>query len=256
MTNHHQGLQDNWSVNQLEPSVQEFKHQPSVTSSIAQEQEQILQKMRMLELEESLILDLMEEMKTRDELLTRLKKDKTKESVENNESVKSVSKKKKKAKEQQEDQFLSSFMHLDPFSLVGPGMSLPYCGTHIGGNSSSALPSSSSAAPKAAVVPASLSNSKNLNRQVMVNNIAYNVDVDGCAYEDQPNHTPLLQTPAYQHFSSSLSGAYTASIPKIVLDRLSATSSSAENELINETNFLCFNCGEKGHMFGVYLHIC
>lgn len=219
--------------------------------SEVEEQEQIRERLRMLELEESLILDLIKEMRIRDELLTRFKKEKVKEPKENEESKNLKKKKVNMNNPSNNTPYLQGFPPGGvPYSLMG--MPLPYAPQRMQQPNSLVSPSGSFFS-KAVVENPSIINPVNSSQQHHTNSssIIYNSESDGCEYEDQPNRTPLLHTPGYQRLSSSLSHAPNSlptSLNKLSIS-MERNTTLSDGEGGGDNNFQCFNCGEKGHMF-------
>jgi hypothetical protein len=91
------------------------------------------------------------------------------------------------------------------------------------------------------------------SRCIVVDNIMYNADADGCLYEDQPNHNPILQAPSYKILKSSLITTVappTAISPVLEQNVLRPVEVA---QATSEAHCQCFNCGEKGHVYDLIL---
>jgi hypothetical protein len=221
------------------------------TSTQNETQKLILQRLKMLELEESLIMGLMKEMKIKNQLLFHslsFSPQTPLESEKENGQKKKERKKPSFKKDKDVDQQISSNFTL-PFSVQSPFSSSLSSLSNQSFDSFNSIPISLS--------PSSSSKaSKPTSRHVMIDNIMYNADADGCVYEDQPNHFPLLPTPSYKHLKSSL---LTSDIllPDQTSPRFDSNvmgGKTIELEQLNSgNNYQCFNCGEKGHVYVIYI---
>jgi hypothetical protein len=249
-----QEIQDNENVLNRSGKNDDQDSMGSVlNTSVNETQKLILQRLKMLELEEALIIGLMKEMKIRDQLLLHSLSLSKPTSSENGKGDKKKERKKqslKKDKDIEQQTLPTSTNFIPPFPVQSPFSSGSSTLSNQSFNSFNSAPLSLS--------PSSATKSiKPSSRHVMIDNIMYNADTDGCVYEDQPNHFPILPTPSYKHFKSSL---ITSDVPppnqtSPGFDSNIMGGKLIEVEQLNSSNhYQCFNCGGMVNFYVIFIY--